>query len=335
MSHFKLPQHQQHWQYQHRSFVKKATNETDPNILNSDAATFTMRGQENTESPTRAAQRLQQDDLSPTNMETRIADTMNRLASPDFPPELLLQVVETAVFSQVSHWKVTFSHKLNALAASLFTWPDGVTDATRRLLQQTAETALLKHCIIRIPASLYGRQPPRDITLPALLKREIHIRHLVMDLNVHAGRAFSWELRESAAHMAMLAETFPQLASCTFLLHIICNSTIMLALPGWKFEGTATPCKMEDNLLDFIAAFAGSGPGRRKLIRFSKQRTYDLSFREFKSLSAFRPLVRVKSPDVSSTVDSTEDALANEEQQSTINAKRILDKAFRGPWERR
>jgi len=162
-----------------------------------------MRIQEKTESPLRAAQRLQQEDPSATNEETRIADTMNRLASPDFPPELLLQVVETAVILQVGHWKVTYSHKLDALAASLFAWPDGVTDATRRLLQQTAETALLKRCIIRIPADL-------DVSLPLeykypsiLLESESHVKHLVIDLNIYAGSAYGREVSVSMICLAV------------------------------------------------------------------------------------------------------------------------------------
>jgi hypothetical protein len=300
-----------------------------------------------TDSPTRAAQLLQQEDPSTTDKETRIADTMNRLASPDFPPELLLQVVETAVVSQVGHWKVTSSHKLDALAASLFAWPGGVTDATRTLLQQIAETALLKRCIIRIQADLDERRPPRYKILPALINGEIHVRHLVIDLVIHASRVYSRELSVGADHIAMLSEAFPRLASCTFLLHIKCDSydvqggsvesveAAILGIPGWRVQGTVARCMIEEGLVDFIATFAKFGPGRRKLIRFSRQKVYILLTKELCSAYGFRPLVRVDSPDVPSTAGAIEDSSANEETHSTINAKRILDEAFRGPWELR
>lgn len=66
-----------------------------------------------------------------------------------------------------------------------------------------------------------------------------------------------------------------------------------------------------------------------------KQRVHVLSFDELDHLPEFRPLVKVNSPDVLSAADATEGSLATEEQQSTLNAKRILDEAFRGPWETR
>lgn len=299
-----------------------------------------MRIQEKTESPLRAAQRLQQEDPSATNEETRIADTMNRLASPDFPPELLLQVVETAVKLQVGHWKVTYSHKLDALAASLFAWPDGVTDATRRLLRQTAETALLKRCIIRIPADLDVCLPLRYQIPSALLKSESNVKHLAIDLDNHAGSSYSRELSAATDHMAMLAEAFPRLTTCTFLLRIEYDSlavwprstasveATILGLSGWRVQDTITRCTMEDHLVDFIAAFVRSGPGRRKRIRFNKQKISILSSDEPNYPNEFRPMVKVKRPDV-------EDSLANAEKHATINAKRILNEAFRGPWETR
>ena len=86
--------------------------------------------------------------------------------------------------SQVGHWNVTDSHTLGALAKSLFAWPKGVTANTRRLLLQTAETALLKLCIIKIPADLDERRPPKYEIPRALLGRESHVKHLVLDLDI-------------------------------------------------------------------------------------------------------------------------------------------------------
>jgi hypothetical protein len=46
---------------------------------------------------------LQQDGAMPSTEEARIARAMNHLASPDFPPELLLMIVEAIVTSQAGH----------------------------------------------------------------------------------------------------------------------------------------------------------------------------------------------------------------------------------------
>jgi hypothetical protein len=266
---------------------------------------------------------------------------------------LLLQVVETAVLSQVNHWNFTDSHTLSALAKSLFAWPKGVAATTRRLLIQTAETALLKRCIIKIPADVDERRPPRYGIPPALLGRGNHVKHLVLDLDVHVGSLFDRELIVSTGHMDLLAEAFPRLEVCTFLLHIGWDSCVVspggfidvsiLYHPNYRLKRLDTSlgspprtvkCRIEDNLVNSIAAFARSGPGRCKLIRFSRLRP------EFRWSSRgvppreFRPLVRVSNPYVSSTASaSTVDALANAEKQSIINAKRILDEAFLGAWK--
>ena len=311
-----------------------------------------MRVQKKIKSSTQSAERLREDDILPTSREADIANIMNRLASTDFPAELLLQVIETAVVSQVNHWNVTDSDTLSALAKSLFAWPKGVTATTRRLLIQSAETALLKRCIIKIPADVDERRPPKYEIPPALLGRGNHVKHLVLDLDVHVGSFFDRELIVSTGHMDLLAEAFPRLKVCTFLLHIGWDSCVVppggfidisiLYHPNYKLVKLDTSlgspprtvrCTIGDNLVDFIAAFARSGPGRRKLIRFSRLRP------EFRWSSRgvppreFRPLVRVSNPDVSSKASAnTGDVLANAEKQSIINAKRTLDEAFLGAW---
>lgn len=290
----------------------------------------------------------QEDGTSPANNEAYIANAMNRLASPDFPTELLLQVVEIAVVSRVNHWNVADSHTLDALATSLFAWPKGVTSTTRRLLKQTAETAILKRCIIRIPADLDERRPPAYEIPPALLGRGNHVKHLVLDLEVHVGGLFERDLIVSADHMDLLADAFPRLAVCTYLLHIEYDSNVVpaggfidvsiLSHANFRLETPATPlasayfvrCTVEENLVNFIAAFARSGPGRRKLIHFSRRNTRPLLSRGLDLRSEFRPLVSVSGPRESSTAGAVEDGLADEEKESFTNAKRILDEAYYG-----
>lgn len=348
--HSELPR-QQHQTQEQQHFVGSITNLILSNAFETHGATFIMRVQKEIKSSMRSAEVLRENDSLPTRGEADIAKILNQLASPDFPPELLLQVVETTVVSQVNHWNVTDSHTLSALAKSLFAWPKGVIATTCRLLIQMAETALLKRCIIKIPADVDERRPPKYEIPPVLLGRGTHVKHLVLDLDVHVGSLFDRELIVSTGHMDLLAEAFPRLAVCTFLLHIGWDSCVVppggfidvsiLYHPNYRLEKSSTSldspprtvkCMIEDNLVDFIAAFARSGPGRRKLIRFSRLRP------EFRWSSRgvppreFRPLVRVSNPDVPSTASSTGDALADAEKQSILNAKRILDEAFLGVW---
>ena len=302
---------------------------------------------------TMSSREEQEDGISPANKEAHIASAMNRLASPDFPTELLLQVVEIAVVSQVNHWNVADSHTLDALATSLFAWPKGVTATTRGLLKQTAETAILKRCIVRIPADLDERRPPAYEIPPALLGRSSHVKHLVLNLEVHIGFFFSRELIVSTGHMDLLAEAFPRLAVCTYLLHIDFDSFIVppggfidvsiLSHADFRSEKPTTPpasdeismCTVEDNLVDFIAAFARWGPGRRKLICFTRRKTHFLPSRILNLHSEFRPLAKVSSPHGSSTAGAVDNGFADEGKESLINARRILEEAYPGLWEHR
>ena len=248
----------------------------------------------------------------------RIASAMNRLAHPDFPTELLLEVVEAVVLSQVGHWSVTGSHRLDILAASLFACPDGVNVATRRLLVQTAAKVLLNVGIIRIPADLDERRPPAYEIPPALMKQESQINRLAIDLNVPTGGVYNRELTISIGNMHLLAEVFPRIAVCTYLLHIEHDLMLAPSLLGpsvevgllyhpvytWKRsiapEGVRqwlVKCTLGDSLVEFIAAFAKSGPGKRKLIWFSRSSLFGWSGAN-KIGREVSLLTRVSSPDL-------------------------------------
>lgn len=173
----------------------------------------------------------------------------------------------------------------------------------------------------------------------------MYVKHLVIDLSVFTQEK-SQELSTSIHRMAMLAKVFPRLSVCTFFVHIrFVNSIDMysaksftaaiLGLPGYGRHGVLVKRTLEDNLVNFIAAFARDGPGRCKLIRFSRRAIRPPSSTQTfsKPRHNLRPLVRVSIPDVSSTTNTAgEYDLADEEQQSIINARRVLDEAFRGPW---
>lgn len=290
---------------------------------------------------------------------------MNRLVGPDVPSELLLQIIEAAVESQISHWKVTEAHDIHVLAAAFFAWPDSIPQTTREALKQTVVTALLRKCIIRIPVSSEIGPQSRAFRIPPALKgHENRIRRLVVDIKVSvavvtAATTRDKDLAVGARDMDVLAKAFPHLAVCTILLHLEYHVRVTRRKAGVSFEdnllhfrehtfqrGVGQPESLgqwavgtiEECLVDFIVAFASRGPGRRKLIRFSREVHRAAAFAGM-CLSGHdpgrqtRPLVSVSSPAVLSAADTAEGELSSEEESSVVaNAKRILDKAYQGPW---
>ena len=290
---------------------------------------------------------------------------MNRLVCPDIPSELRLQIIEAAIKSQIGHWSVTEDHDVHDLAASFFAWPDSLPHTSRDMLERTAATALLRKCIIRIPISSKIGDEPQAFRIPLALKgNESRVSRLVVDIKIFvavdpAAGTRDKDLTVGARDMDVLAKAFPRLAVCTFLLHLEYHVRVTRRKAGVSFEdnllrfreytfqrGVGQPESLgqwvtgtiEDCLVDFIVAFTSRGPGRRKLIRFSREVHRPAAYAGMR-LSVHdpgrqtRPLVSVSSPAVLSAADTAEGELSSEEESPVVaNAKRILDKAYQGPW---
>jgi hypothetical protein len=299
----------------------------------------------------------------------RVASTMNRLVCPDIPSELRLPIVEAAVEPQIGHWKVTEDHDVHDLAASFFAWPDSVPHSTRDVLERTAASALLRKCIISIPiSSKIGDQPQAFRIPPALKGYENRVSRLVVDIAIFVattgGANREQDLAIGVRDMDVLAKAFPRLAVCTFLLHVVYHARVthrdtgdgtdvtfedfMLRFPQYRCQRGAGQdegrriwdrAPLEECLIDFIVAFTSRGPGRRKLIRFSRElyRPHGIGGM---CLSLFcdcnretRPLVSVSSPAILPAENTAEEDLSSEDKSLVfINAKRMLDKAYRGRW---
>jgi hypothetical protein len=299
----------------------------------------------------------------------RVASTMNRLVCPDIPSELRLPIVEAAVEPQIGHWKVTEDHDVHDLAASFFAWPDSVPHSTRDVLERTAASALLRKCIISIPiSSKIGDQPQAFRIPPALKGYENRVSRLVVDIAIFVattgGANREQDLAIGVRDMDVLTKAFPRLAVCTFLLHVVYHARVthrdtgdgtdvtfedfMLRFPQYRCQRGAGQdegrriwdrAPLEECLIDFIVAFTSRGPGRRKLIRFSRElyRPHGIGGM---CLSLFcdcnretRPLVSVSSPAILPAENTAEEDLSSEDKSLVfINAKRMLDKAYRGRW---
>lgn len=290
---------------------------------------------------------------------------MNRSVCPDIPSELLLKVVEAAVESQVGHWKVAEAHDVYALAAGFFAWPDGVPHSTCDVLKEAAAKALLQKSIVRIPVSSeVGHQLRTYRTPPALEGNGSRVSRLVVDMTILIanvrGAPRDKDLAIGSRDMDLLAKAFPRLAVCTFLLHLeyhvrvtrldadVTFENVMLGYPQYRFQRDSRQCgslnsdeswvigTLEESLIDFIVAFTSRGPGRRKLIRFSRDRQRSRGFGGM-CLSVnhtgrqTRPLVNVTSPAILAAVDAAEGTLTTGESSSVLaNARRILNKVYQG-----
>lgn len=294
---------------------------------------------------------------------------MNRLVCPDIPSELRLQIVEAAIESQIGHWKITEDQNVYDLAAGFFAWPDSVPHPSRNMLERTAATALLRKCIIRIPISSKIDDQPQAFRIPPALKgHENRVSRLVVDMPIFVATAGGgnhyMDLAIGVRDMDVLAQAFPRLAVCTFLLHLVYHARVthrdtgdgtdvtfedfMLRFPQYKCQQGAVQdesrriwdrAPLEECLIDFIVAFTSRGPGRRKLIRFSRELYRPHGIGGI-CLSLFcdcnretRPLVSVSSPAILPAENTVEEDLSSDDKSPVvINAKRILDKAYRGRW---
>lgn len=277
-------------------------------------------------------------------MEIRVANTIDRLLnSATLPPELLIKIVRHVVVSQVSRWNVDETHDIDALTDKLFLWPDNVPDNFREILKQTAVDILFKESIIRIPSELTSLY---TLTLPQVLKtNEHHIRRLVVDIvtlprNNGYSRETTRAMRSIMRSMSSLASTFTKLTVCVFLLH---NRNV-----GQEFRFRFSTNFGEDVLelrnlnhvkrcvtwetilVDSIAVFARSGPGKRKLIRFSHNVRSDPDCRRAgNELRSFGPLVEIGGG--AWTDEPSENEMARKEDLAFTRAKRIFDQSYRGP----
>lgn len=188
---------------------------------------------------------------------------------------------------QISCWTATQTDALESLTSDLFLWPDSVSTDTRMSLQQVTAEALLKKSVIVIPVD-FTKQNTFLIS-PVLGGNEQRLRQLVMDLRTtpRDGR-YNRELNKSIKSMPSLVALFPRLAVYVFLLHL--RSTEAPSLRRAPFddevlrfsnlmqvEGSTTWAfvAFKDTLLEFITTFGRSGPGKRKLVRFSSNQCWE------------------------------------------------------------
>lgn len=266
---------------------------------------------------------------------------MDRVAS--LAPELMIGVVKACVESQYSCWdaKDMTVQRLTNLASRCFTWPRGVTQATRNILKVEAAEALIKISIVKLPISF---SPQNTVILPSLLvERKDDLRHLSLDLHTTpANGLYNRELNKGIKSMPALAEFFPNLEVLVLSLYIhstaqdhhdlhrfqqevlrMRNVRRVSSTSGW---GHAT---IEDTVVEFIATFAQSGPGKRRLIRLANVKSNRRDHVIGLLVKVNNPVERVSGHPIVSNVDN--EINGEEDDPAIANARHILNQAYHAP----
>lgn len=271
--------------------------------------------------------------------EERTASIMNRVAS--LPSELLLEVVEACVESQVGCWNVQDSPVQPALAyladKCFFAWPRGITDDTRNTLRLESANALIKASIVQIPMAFAPHN--RLVVPPLLVERQHDLRRLALDLHTTPmNGSYNRELNKTIKAMPSLGKDFPNMKVFVLSLYFhsrteknsrpfksevlkMRNIKRIDAESGWQHS------TIQDTTVDLVQAFAESAPGPRKLIRFG-----DVSDTDGYGYPWVGPLVEVSS----SATQTFEQAHASEINNTTTrgddlprtNAERIFKQSY-------
>lgn len=261
---------------------------------------------------------------------------MNRCAS--LAPELLIGIVKACVESQVSYWNINRSTMLAKIANKCFAWPNGIADETRKVLRLEAMNALLKVSIVKIPMEFSLQN---TITIPPLLvERQEDLRRLTLDLHTTpVDGMYNRECNKAIKSMPALRADFPKLEVFVLSIYFHCrNKEDMLSFKktllrmrnlkrmktklGWGYIA------FEDTVLEVVATFAQSGPGRRKLIRFGSMPEFDAEYDVGPLMEAIGPAMQVNGE---TNTGNIYDESGCEDDLVVANAKRIFNQAYHAP----
>lgn len=266
---------------------------------------------------------------------------MDRVVS--LASELMIGVVKACVESQYGCWnaKDTTVQGLTNLATRCFTWPRGVTQATFNILKLEAAEALIKTSIVTIPMVFSAQHTV--ILPPLLVERRDDLRHLSLQLHTTPmDGSYNRELNKGIKSMTALGDSFPNLEVLVLSLYLhsttqghqdlqrfqqevlrMRNVRRVSSTSGW---GHAT---IEDTVVEFIATFAQSGPGRRKLIRFANLKNNRRDHVIGPLVKVNNPVERVCGQAIVRKVD--EEVNGEEDDPAITNARHIFNQAYNAP----
>lgn len=292
----------------------------------------------------------------------RVAATMQRALQPDFPPELLIQVLEHNILPQhkLLRWRVDHTSSLETATEKTLAWPPDTPQNTRFRLSQAAEIPFLASALIELPIAALFPNPKSPLTIPhALTGNEHRVRHLVLDLelpispkpspnNFFKGQrlqALDQRLSLFSASLPTLTRLFSNLTTCAVSIllddpyNLISNNLNLHLKRKGPFNLILQPSHnspdLRPTLVNFLTTFAKLGPGKHKLVRFAVQNSRDaaagvlheLGCDNLKASEALQSLIAEEDESAS---DQEDDSVSEQERSVSTKseAERIVDSAF-------
>ena len=255
-------------------------------------------------------------------------------------PELMIQVIETSIKSQIGgYWGIGTSNVLVDVADQFFMWPEDLADSTRNILKLEVENALFKKSIVKIAMDFTAQDT--IMVPPLLIGRQNDLRRLALDLHTTPiDGGYCRALNKGIKSMPSLGADFPNVEVFVLSFYFHCRTgsytplrfdqevLMMRNLKRTEAESSWEIINMKEAIIAFVGVFAQTAPRARKLLRFGtvmeESHAYDRYF--------VGRLVKVSSPAVQAfgqaLVSKEEDESAREEDPLLAYAKRIFDQAY-------
>lgn len=250
------------------------------------------------------------DERAGAKEEASIISIMEQMTTETFPTELLETIIRFTLRSAIGSCAISDDNpaidtwEAQATQARGLTLPANLSPNARHRIQQAVAATFPKSVVLGVPVkfakcprssssstttspsfvvplAIYRRDSHRDKTglkvrvsfaVPRVLQGSEHqLRSLVLNVRVSNQRAgYERELKMATHGMENLAQTFPGLESCLFVVSVGSGDRDVVKefFPSFLLRGSRHPVYWEGVLIDFIDAFAKRGPGKRKLFRF-------------------------------------------------------------------
>lgn len=219
--------------------------------------------------------------------EASVATAMERLASNEFPTELLWKIIGLSLRSGIGRCDISVHDKPITLRSGGLAWPKALSLHALRTIRKAVAKILPESVILEMSAEfeqppLSGAAQPRLVIPRALKGSESRVRNLVLNLDLNMALSPNYNtyslhwprLATATAGIETVAKSFPNLQTCVLVVYMgfFQRSTFNTPLvfpPLDHIVGVSGTLKAM--FLDLVDAFAKRGPGRRRLVRFECQ----------------------------------------------------------------
>jgi hypothetical protein len=221
--------------------------------------------------------------------EASVATAMERLASNEFPTELLWKIIGLSLRSGIGRCDISVHDKPLTLRSGGLAWPKTLSLHALRTIRKAVAKILPEWVILEMSAefqrALSGADQPRLVIPRALKGSENRVRNLVLnlDLNMSLNPNHTLypphclpQLATATAGIETVAKSFPNLQTCVLVVYVgFFDGSTFPHTPQLVFPPldhiVGVSGTLKAMFLDLVDAFAKRGPGRRRLVRFECQ----------------------------------------------------------------